>query len=86
MPTVLTSGDRADVEQRLTTGPALPANTPSALVATISWITAIITSLLYFTVPHGFPWTAHGLLIVLMECSWTVHGPHGVLVDCSWSP
>ena len=24
-------------------------------------------SILYFTVPHGFPWTAHGLLIVLME-------------------
>ncbi len=52
---------------------------------------------LYFTVPHRFPWTAHGLLMDLMECSWTVHGlfmdcswtAHGVLMDsmdCSWSP
>jgi hypothetical protein len=51
---------------------------------------------LYFTVPHGFPWTAHGLLIVLMECSWTAHGllmdlmeclwtAHGLPMDCSWT-
>ena len=35
---------------------------------------------LYFTLPHTFPWSAHG---VLMECSWTAHG---LLMDCSWTP
>ena len=48
-----------------------------------NWIIGLLGSrILYFTVPHGFPWTAHGLLIVLMECSWSVHG---VLMECSWS-
>ena len=28
-------------------------------------VTCVVISL-YFTVPHGFPWTAHGLL---MDCS-----------------
>src|SRR6202050_3476616 len=49
---------------------------------------------LYFTVPHGFPWTPHGLLIVLMESSWSPHGvlmespwsPHGVPMESSWTP
>src|SRR6202050_3151660 len=59
--------------------------------------THIHTQTLYFTVPHGFPWTPHGLLIVLMESSWSPHGvpmespwrPHGlpiVLMESSWSP
>jgi hypothetical protein len=48
MPTVLTSGDREDVERRLVIGLSLPPNLPSALVAIINWITAIITSLLNF--------------------------------------
>src|ERR1700727_1923703 len=32
---------------------------------------------LYLTVPHGFPWSPHGVLIVLMESSWS---PHRVLI------
>lgn len=48
MPTVLTSVDREDVERRLTTGPSLGANPPPMIVTIISWITAIITSLLNF--------------------------------------
>jgi len=39
-----------------------------------------VSKRLYFTVPHGFPWTPRGLLIVLMESSWS---PHGVLIDSS---
>jgi len=35
---------------------------------------------LYFTVPHGFPWSPHG---VLVESSWS---PHGVLMESSWTP
>src|ERR1700683_4029284 len=41
---------------------------------------------LYFTVPHGFPWTPHGVPMEsswsLMESSWS---PHGVLVDSMWT-
>ena len=48
MLTLLTSGDREDVKRRLMTGPSLTTNPPSVLVALISWITAIITSLLNF--------------------------------------
>ena len=29
---------------------------------------------LYLTVPHTFPWSAHPVRGVLMECSWSVHG------------
>ena len=53
--------------------------------------------LLYFTVPHTFPWTPHGLCItcskvmiipskscgVPVESPWS---PHGVPVESSWSP
>jgi len=35
------------------------------------------TNCLYLTVPHGFPWSPHGVLIVLMESSWS---PHGVFI------
>ena len=48
MPTVLTSGDREDVERRLTTSPPFRTNPPDVVVTIISWITAIITSLLNF--------------------------------------
>jgi len=48
MSTVLTSGDREDVERRLMTGPSLGANPPTVIVTLIGWITAIITSLLNF--------------------------------------
>jgi hypothetical protein len=48
MLTVLTSGDREDVERRLTTGPSLGVNPPPAVTTLIAWITAIITSLLNF--------------------------------------
>jgi hypothetical protein len=48
MPTVLTGGDREDVERRLMTGPPLTVNLPSALITIIGWITAIITSFLNF--------------------------------------
>ena len=48
MPTVLTSGDREDVERRLTTSPPFRMNPPDVVVTVISWITAIITSLLNF--------------------------------------
>src|ERR1700683_2423236 len=37
------------------------------------------SDMLYFTVPHGCSWTAHGLL---MECSWSVHG---LPMECSWT-
>jgi len=38
---------------------------------------------LYFTVPHRFPWTPCGLLIVLVEFSWS---PYGVSVDSTPNP
>jgi hypothetical protein len=34
---------------------------------------------LYFTVPHGFPWSPHGVL----KSSWS---PRGVFMESSWSP
>ena len=29
---------------------------------------------LYFTVPHTFPWSAHGVLMKSVECLWSAHG------------
>ena len=46
------------------------------------YIPELVNLSLYFTVPHGFPWTPHGLLIVPMESSWS---PHGLLMESSWS-
>ena len=47
-PTVLVSRDREDVERRLRTGPTLNANPPPVVTSTITWITAILTSLLNY--------------------------------------
>jgi hypothetical protein len=44
-----------------------------------------VTIILYFAVPHGFPWTAHSPHGVLMECSWSAHGLFIVLMECSQS-
>src|ERR1700729_1388109 len=38
--------------------------------------------MLYLTVPHGFPWSPHG---VLMESSWSPHNLLKVLMESSWS-
>jgi hypothetical protein len=48
MPTILTSGDREEVEWRLMTGPPLAVNLPPALIAIMTWITSPITSLLNY--------------------------------------
>src|ERR1700683_1555728 len=48
MPTVLTSGDREDVEQRLRSGPPLQQDAPLLLKTVITWVTRIITSLLNY--------------------------------------
>ena len=64
--------------------------------ATAPTTTRDATPTLYFTLPHTFPWSAHEVCGVLVECSWSVHGvfmecswsAHGVLMDsmeCSWS-
>jgi hypothetical protein len=37
--------------------------------------------ILYFTVPHRFPWTAHSAHGVLMESVWNAHGVCGMLMD-----
>jgi hypothetical protein len=42
--------------------------------------------MLYITVPHGFPWTPHGVLTESMESPWSPHRVHEVPVESSWSP
>ena len=43
-------------------------------------VECLIRYLLYFTVPHGFPWSPHG---VLLESLWS---PHGLHEESTWSP
>ena len=66
MLTVLTSGDREEVKKRLLTGPMYSAPPPAAATAIITWITALITSLLNFL--SYFIGTLHNNIATILDC------------------
>ena len=42
--------------------------------------------MLYFTLPHKFPWSPRGVLTVLTKSSWSPHGVFTESTESSWSP